>query len=456
VAGPSDPLSPSGPRSLAPLLIRGGRVIDPAGGLDAVADVLVRDGVVAEVGQGEDGRGISPPPGTRVVDAAGLVVTPGLVDLHTHLREPGFEEKETIRSGTMAAAAGGFTTLCCMPNTEPALDTAAALQFVLRTARATGAVRVYPIGAVTRGRKGKVLAEMAELAEAGAVAFSDDGDCVADGAVMRHALEYSLIVRRPIVQHAEDKALSHEGAMNEGPVASRLGLPGWPRQAEEVIVARDLQLAELTGAHLHVAHASTAGTVDLIRQARARGVHVTAEVTPHHLTLTDDLVAGHWWSATAALPPYDARTKVNPPLRTAADGAALLAGLQDGTVDCVATDHAPHATADKQCEYQLAAFGISNLETALASVLSLVHARQLDLAEAVATMTCRPAAVFRLPGGTLAPGAPADVTVFDPDREWNVEPQQLFSKGKNTPLAGHFLRGQVQYTVVGGEVVFER
>jgi dihydroorotase len=431
-------------------------VIDPAGGLDAVADVLVRDGVVAEVGRGEDGRGISPPPGARVVDAAGLVVTPGLVDLHTHLREPGFEEKETIRSGTMAAAAGGFTTLCCMPNTEPALDTAAALQFVLRTARATGAVRVYPIGAVTRGRKGKALAEMAELAEAGAVAFSDDGDCVADGALMRHALEYSLIVRRPIVQHAEDKALSHEGAMNEGPVAARLGLPGWPRQAEEVIVARDLQLAELTGAHLHVAHASTGGTVDLIRQARARGVHVTAEVTPHHLTLTDDLVAGHWWSATAALPPYDARTKVNPPLRTAADGAALLAGLQDGTVDCIATDHAPHATADKQCEYQLAAFGISNLETALASVLSLVHTRQLDLAEAVATMTCRPAAVFRLPGGALAPGAPADVTVFDPDREWNVDPQQLFSKGKNTPLAGHFLRGQVQYTVVGGEVVFER
>jgi dihydroorotase len=431
-------------------------VIDPASGLDAVADVLVRDGVVAEVGQGEDGRGISAPAGARVVDAAGLVVTPGLVDLHTHLREPGFEEKETIRSGTMAAAAGGFTTVCCMPNTEPALDTAAAVQFVLRTARATGAVRVYPIGAVTQGRKGKALAEMAELAEAGAVAFSDDGDCVADGALMRHALEYSLIVRRPVVQHAEDKALSHGGAMNEGPVAARLGLPGWPRQAEEVVVARDLQLAELSGAHLHVAHASTAGSVDLIRQARARGVHVTAEVTPHHLTLTDDLVAGHWWSATAALPPYDARTKVNPPLRTAADGAALLAGLRDGTVDCVATDHAPHATADKQCEYQVAAFGISNLETALASVLSLVHARQLDLAEAVATMTCRPAAVFRLPGGTLAPGAPADVTVFDPDREWNVDPQQLFSKGKNTPLAGHFLRGQVQYTVVGGEVVFER
>ena len=252
-----------------------------------------------------------------MIDAAGLVVSPGFVDLHTHLREPGYEDKETIHSGTLAGAAGGFTTLCCMPNTEPTLDTAAAIQFVLRTARATGAVRVYPIGAITQGRKGKALAELAELSAAGAVAFSDDGDCVADGALMRHALEYSLIVRRPIVQHAEDRSLSHGGAMNEGPVATRLGLPGWPRQAEETVVARDLQLAELTGAHLHVAHASTAGTVDLLRQARARGVHVTAEVTPHHLTLTDDLVAGHWWSATASLPPYDARTKVNPPLRTA-------------------------------------------------------------------------------------------------------------------------------------------
>jgi dihydroorotase len=449
-------LNPAGPRSMAPLLIKGGRVIDPASGLDGTADVLIRDGLIAEVGRGAEGRGISAPDGARVIDAGGLVVTPGFVDLHTHLREPGFEEKETIESGTRAAAAGGFTTLCCMPNTEPALDTAAALQFVLRSARATGVVRVYPIGAVTRGRKGRQLAEMAELSAAGAVAFSDDGDCVTDGAMMRHALEYSLIVRRPIVQHAEDKSLSHGGSMNEGPVAARLGLPGWPRQAEEVIVGRDLQLAELTGAHLHVAHASTAGTVDLIRQARARGIHVTSEVTPHHLTLTDDLVAGHWWSVTASLPPYDARTKVNPPLRTGADAGALLAGLKDGTVDCIATDHAPHATADKQCEYQLAAFGIANLETALGSVLSLVHEGKVELPEAVATMTSRPAAVFRLPGGRLTPGEPADVTVFDPDREWNVDPQQFFSKGKNTPLAGHFLRGQVLYTVVGGDLVFER
>ncbi|MGH2350325.1 MAG: dihydroorotase, partial [Chloroflexota bacterium] len=351
-------------RSNAPILIRGGRVIDPANRLDAVADVLLRDGVVIEVGPG-----ISAPAGSRVIEAAGLVVTPGLVDLHAHLREPGFEEKETIRTGTEAAAAGGFTSVCCMPNTEPALDTAAAIQFVQRTARATGVVRVYPIGAITRRRQGRELAEMAELAEAGAVAFSDDGDCVTDSALMRHALEYSLIVRRPIVQHAEDKSLSQGGMMNEGPVAARLGLQGWPRQAEEVIVARDLHLAELTGAHLHVAHVSTAGTVDLIRQAKQRGVRVTAEATPHHLTLTDDLVAGHWWSATASLPPYDASTKVNPPLRTADDAGALLAGLKDGAIDCVATDHAPHATTDMHCEYALASFGMSYLETALGSLL---------------------------------------------------------------------------------------
>jgi dihydroorotase len=436
--------------SAAPVLIRGGRVIDPAHHLDAVADVLLRDGVVAEVGQG-----LAAPAGARTIDASGLVVAPGFVDLHTHLREPGFEEKETIRTGTEAAAAGGFTTVCAMPNTEPALDTAAAIEFVVRTARVAGIVRVYPIGAITRGRKGRQLVEMAELAEAGAVAFSDDGDCVQDSAVMRRALEYSLLVRRPIVQHAEDRSLSAGGLMNEGPVAARLGLPGWPRQAEEVIVARDVQLAELTGAHLHVAHVSAAGTVDHVRRARQRGVRVTAEVTPHHLTLTDDLVAGHWWSATASLPPYDTRTKVNPPLRTAEDCAALLAALKDGTIDCIATDHAPHAEQDKRCEYALAAFGISNLETALASVLSLVHAGKLDLVQAIATMTSRPAAVFGLPAGTLAAGAPADVVVVDPDREWCVDPQQMRSRGKNTPLAGLVLRGQVVTTIVGGEIVYE-
>ena len=438
----------------APLLIRGGRVIDPANGVDATADVLLRDGVVAEVG-----IGLSAPGGARTIDAAGLVVAPGFVDLHTHLREPGFEERETIRTGTEAAAAGGFTSVCAMPNTEPALDTAAAIEFVLRTARVTGRVRVYPIGAITRGRKGRELTEMAELVEAGAVAFSDDGDAVADAGVMRHALEYSLIVRKPVVQHSEDKALTAGAQMNEGPVAARLGLPGWPRQGEEVIVARDVHLAELTGAHLHVAHISVAGAVEHVRRAKARGVRVTAEVTPHHLTLTDDLVAGHWWSATASLPPYDTSTKVNPPLRTSEDQDALLAALKDGTIDCIATDHAPHAAQDKQCEYAVAASGISNIETALGSVLSLYHAGKIALEEVVATLTSRPAAVFGLPGGTLSVGAPADVVIFDPDREWVVDPQSAsawHSKGKNTPLAGHVLHGRAVTTIAGGEVVFEQ
>ncbi len=432
------------------VLIRGGRVIDPANGVDGVMDVLLRDGMIAEIGQG-----LSAPGGARTIEAAGLVVAPGLVDLHAHLREPGFEYKETIESGTRAAAAGGFTTVCCMPNTEPALDTAAAVEFVRRTARATGHVRVYPIGAITRGRKGKQLAEMAELAEAGAVAFSDDGDCVENSGLMRSALEYSLVVRRPVVQHAEDKALTGGAQMNEGPVAARLGLKGWPRQGEEVIVARDVHLAELTGAHLHVAHLSTAGAVEHVRRAKGRGLRVTAEVTPHHLTLTDDLVGGHWWSATASLPPYDTSTKVNPPLRANEDGAAVLAGLLETTIDCIATDHAPHGSADKHCEYAAAASGISNIETALGSVLSLVHAGKVDLVTAVAAMTQRAATVFGLPAGTLSAGAPADVVVFDPEREWCVDPHQLYSKGKNTPLAGHFLRGQAVFTIVSGEVVHE-
>ena len=425
-------------------------MIDPANGIDAQLDVLLNDGKVAEVGSG-----LKAPAGARTVEAAGLVVAPGLVDLHAHLREPGFEYKETIETGTQAAAAGGFTTVCCMPNTEPALDTAAAIDYVRKTARATGYVRVLPIGAITRGRKGQRLTEMAELTDAGAVAFSDDGDCVQDSAVMRSALEYSLIVRRPIIQHAEDKALTQGAHMNEGPVAARLGLKGWPRQGEEVIVARDALLAELTGAHLHVAHLSTAGSIDYVRRAKQRGARVTAEVTPHHLTLTDELVSGRWWSATASLPAYDGSTKVNPPLRTTEDGAALAAALADGTIDCVATDHAPHAVTEKECEYALAASGISNIETALAQVLQLVHEGKLELVTAMAAMTVRPARVFGLPVGTLTVGAPADVVVLDPEREWCVDPLQMKSKGKNTPLAGHFLRGQAVFTIVGGEVVFE-
>ncbi len=441
---------------LRPVLIRGGRVIDPSQSLDQVGDVLLRDGVVAAVGPNlaADTGAVSGTGEADIIEATGLVVCPGFIDLHCHLREPGYEDKETIATGTAAAAAGGFTTVCCMPNTLPVLDTAPTLEALKRTVAAEGAVRVYPIAAITRAQAGRELVEMVELAETGAVGFSDDGFCVTDSGVMRRALEYSLLVRRPIIQHAEDPALSHHGVMHEGPVSARLGLPGWPRPAEEVIVARDLALAEITGAHVHVAHVSSAGSVDLVRRAKARGIHVTAEVTPHHLTLTDDLVAGHWWSATASLPPFDTRTKVNPPLRPREDVDALIVGLRDGTIDAIATDHAPHSTADKECEYDQAAFGISVLETALGSVMSLVQAEQLSLVRAIEALTSGPARVFGLAGGSLAVGAAADVTVFDPEREWCVDTSRFRSLGRNTPLAGVFLTGQVTHTFVGGETQY--
>ena len=434
--------------ALRPVLIRGGRVIDPAQSLDQVGDVLLRDGLVAAIGPNLNADE------AEVIEATGQIVCPGFIDLHCHLREPGYEAKETIATGTAAAAAGGFTTVCCMPNTLPVLDTAPVLEALARTVAAQGVVRVHPIAAITREQAGRELVEMAELTEAGAVGFSDDGACLTNSGVMRRALEYSLLVRRPIIQHAEDPALSHHGVMHEGPISARLGLPGWPGTAEEVIVARDIALAKVTGAHVHVAHVSSAGSVDLIRRAKAQGVHVTAEVTPHHLTLTDDLVAGHWWSATASLPPYDTRTKVNPPLRPREDVDALIAGLCDGTIDVIATDHAPHTTADKECEYDQAAFGISVFETALGSIMSLVQAEQLPLARAIEALTSGPAQIFGLAGGSLAVGAAADVTIFDPEREWCVDTSRFRSLGRNTPLDGVFLPSQVTHTFVGGKLVY--
>ena len=434
--------------ALRPVLIRGGRVIDPAQSLDQVGDVLLRDGLVAAIGPNLNADE------AEVIEATGQIVCPGFIDLHCHLREPGYEAKETIATGTAAAAAGGFATVCCMPNTLPVLDTAPVLEALARTVAAQGVVRVHPIAAITRKQAGRELVEMAELTEAGAVGFSDDGACLTNSGVMRRALEYSLLVRRPIIQHAEDPALSHHGVMHEGPISARLGLPGWPGTAEEVIVARDIALAKVTGAHVHVAHVSSAGSVDLIRRAKAQSVHVTAEVTPHHLTLTDDLVAGHWWSATASLPPYDTRTKVNPPLRPREDVDALIAGLCDGTIDVIATDHAPHTTADKECEYDQAAFGISVFETALGSIMSLVQAEQLPLARAIEALTSGPAQIFGLAGGSLAVGAAADVTIFDPEREWCVDTSRFRSLGRNTPLDGVFLPSQVTHTFVGGKLVY--
>jgi len=448
----------------ASLAVRGGRVIDPANGLDAVADVLIEDGRVAGVGRdaGKDA--------VDSIDASGLVVCPGFVDIHTHLRQPGFEHKETIASGTLAAARGGFTTVCAMPNTEPAADSAAAIEFVLRTAQAEGAVRVLPIGCVTKGRAGKELAELAELAEAGAVAFSDDGSPVFDPHLMRRALEYASMLGLPVIDHCEDAALAAGGVMHEGWVAARLGLRGAPAAAEEAMVARDIALAELTGSRVHIAHVSTAGSVELIRAAKARGVPVSAEVTPHHLTLTHEAVLTGPGEAPGGLA-YDTNAKVNPPLRTPEDAAACLAGLLDGTIDCVATDHAPHAIEDKLCEFDDAAFGISGLETAFALVHDAVgaHGRApLPLPTLIEKLTVAPGRALRLGSGqalgldrrieglgTLSPGAPGDVALIDPKAEWTVEPERFASKGRNTPLAGRTLRGRVVATLYGGKAVFD-
>ena len=432
------------------MLIRGGWIIDPGQGVDAVGDLLVLEGKVAEVGKAAGG--LAAPEGTPVLEAQGLVVTPGFVDLHCHLREPGFEDKETIATGTRAAALGGFTTLCCMPNTEPAIDTRAMVEFVLERARLEGAVRVLPVAAVSKGREGRQLVEMGELAEAGVVGFSDDGSPVADGKLMRNALTYSQPLGLPVMDHCEDPALAG-GVMHEGKVATRLGLRGVPAAAEESMVVRDILLAELTGGRAHIAHVSTAGAVELIRAAKEKGLPVTAEVTPHHLTLTHDWVAGDGGGY-----PYDTNTKVNPPLRAAADVEALIEALRLGIIDAIATDHAPHTTVDKLCPYDEAAFGISCIETAFGSVMSLVHQGRLDLPTLVHRLTWGPARLIDRNGmglGSLTVGAPGDVTIFDPGLEWQVDVERFSSKGKNSPLHGQRLKGKVMATVFGGALAYD-
>jgi len=432
--------------------IRGGRILDPGCGVDLVGDVLIREGRVAAIGPDVATEA------EHIVDASGLIVCPGLVDIHCHLREPGFEHKETMETGTRAAARGGFTTVCSMANTEPAIDSRAGVEYILRTAAAQGAVRVLPIGCISRGRQGKELAEMGDLAGAGAVGFSDDGSPVADAALMRHALEYSTAFGLPVIEHCEDLSVSHEGVMHEGWVSNRLGLRGIPAAAEEAAIARNIGLAELTGAHLHVAHVSTRESVELIRRAKARGVQVTAEVAPHHLALTDEAVMLAATESPGGLA-YDTNAKVNPPLRPRPDVDACIEGLADGTIDAIATDHAPHAIEDKLCEFDFAAFGISGFETALALCLSLVHEGKLDLSTVIYKLTAGPVRALGLerfvPGlGSLAEGAPGDVLVFDPEAEWVVEPERFVSKGKNTPLAGRTLKGRVVATVCGGRAVF--
>jgi dihydroorotase len=423
------------------LLLKGGRVVDPARKVDAVLDVLLAEGVVEAVGKKVNARG------AQVLDVKGLVVCPGFIDLHTHLREPGREDKETIASGTRAAAAGGFTAVCAMPNTEPVNDHAGVTRLIVGKAKAEGAVRVYPIGAITRGSRGEELAEYGDLREAGCVAVSDDGRPVASARVMRRALEYAKAFGLTVIDHCEEPSLADQAAMNEGPVSTLLGLRGAPAAGEAIMVERDVLLAELTGGKVHIAHASAAASVDAVRRGKTRGVRVTAEATPHHLLLTDQLVKDS---------EYDTATKMNPPLRSEADRQGLLQGLRDGTIDCIATDHAPHTVDDKTVEYDHAAFGIVGLETAVALCLDrLVGEGLLDLPRLVALLSTNPARVLGLPGGTLAPGSPADVTVLDLARKRPVEPARFESKGRNTPFAGWQLKGWPVMTIVDGRVVWK-
>ena len=430
----------------------GGRLVDPSQRIDELADVVVGSGRVVEIVSGtERSRRSAAANGERLVDVGGMVIAPGFVDLHCHLREPGFEEKETIATGTRAAAAGGFTTICAMPNTNPTIDTASDVEWVSAAARRGGVVRVHPIGTITRGEKGQELSEMADMAHAGAVAFSDDGMMVKSARLMRNALAYSRVTGRPIVDHAEDPDLVDGGVMHDGRVASILGLRGAAAEAEEVAVARDIALARATGGRLHIAHVSTAAAVDLVRQGKAKGVSVTAEVTPHHLLLTDEWVSG----GGGGRAPFNTNCRVNPPLRTDADRLALIAGLLDGTIDCIATDHAPHTVVDKDCEFDQAAPGLSMLETAFGLLMRLVDGGQLPLATLIKALTINPAQVFGLDAGTLRVGANADLVVIDPGAEWTVDVRKFQSKGKNSPLHGERFRGLVRTTMVGGEVVHE-
>lgn len=411
-------------------------MIDPAQDLDRTADVLIKDGVVAAIEPGATAAG------AQVIECGGRIVAPGFVDLHVHLREPGHEYKEDIASGGRAAAAGGFTTVCCMANTTPVNDCRAVTDLIVRRAREVSPVRVRPIGAVSKGLKGESLAEIGEMKDAGIVAVSDDGRPVMNADLMRRALEYARTFGLVVVQHAEDLDLAHGGVMNEGTASTRAGLRGQPSCAESVMVARDLELVAWTGARYHVAHLSTAASVRLVRDAKKRGLPVTAEVTPHHLTLTDVACCG-----------YDTSTKCAPPLRTERDVAALKEGLADGTIDCIATDHAPHAAQEKDVEFDQAAFGMLGLETALSLCLKLVDEKVLTLPQLVGKLTVGAARVFELASGTLAKGAAADVVVFDPIAPHTVDRVKQRTKSRNTPFHGWELRGQVLHTIVGGEVV---
>jgi dihydroorotase len=422
------------------LLLKGGLVLDPAQNLEAQRDLLLEDGRIAVLGA----PGLVSEKAHQVVEVTGLLVCPGLIDMHTHLREPGQEYKETIATGGQAALAGGFTAVACMPNTMPVNDSATVTRYILEKATQARGVRVYPVAALSQGSRGEILAEYGELKEAGAAALSDDGKPVGNPQLMRRALEYAHTFDMLVISHSEDLALTGDGVMHEGVVSLAMGLKGIPAAAEEVAVFRDIELARLTGARLHIAHVSTAGSVEIIRRAKSQGGKITAETAPHYFSLTHEAVRG-----------FNTNAKMSPPLRTAADVAAIKIGLADGTLDCIATDHAPHSVLEKEVEFDRAANGIIGLETALGLSLELVREGVLTLAQLIAKLSTNPARVLGVPGGTLQPGAPADITVVDLDRPWTVDVQQFKSKSRNSPFHSRQLTGRAVMTIVGGKIKFK-
>lgn len=428
-------------RAKGSLLIKGGRIVDPATGIDRVADLLVKNGLVERISQ----------PGERldskaqeVISAQGKVVVPGLIDIHTHLREPGREDEETIVSGSLAAVAGGFTAVACMANTYPPIDSQEGVRFVLEKAKQANC-HIYPIAAVTKGLKGEELTEVADLVKSGTVAISDDGNPVTRSQIMRRALEYSKIFDIPVISHCEDRDLSSGGVINESYTSTLLGLGGIPSISEEIMVARDIHLAQFTQGRLHLAHLSTAGSIALVREAKGKGIRVTAEVTPHHLILSDELIRQS----------FDPNLKMNPPLREKKDIEALREGLADGTIDCIVTDHAPHSPEEKDVEFDAAPFGIIGLETSLGLILTeLYHKGVLGLKDIISLMSTNPAQILGLKGGSLKVGDPADITIIDLEKEWKVKPSQFKSKSRNTPFGGWILKGKAIATIVGGEIVY--
>ncbi|NOY85910.1 MAG: dihydroorotase [Deltaproteobacteria bacterium] len=421
-------------------LIRNGRVVDPGAGRDDVTDLLLKDGRVFRVG-----KGLEAPDGFKVMDASGKAVMPGFMDMHCHLREPGFEHKETVASGSAAAVKGGITSLMCMANTDPVNDNASVTSYILEKAREADLARVYPVGCVTHGMRGETLSEMGELAGSGCVAVSDDGRPILDGEIMRRGMEYASAFGLFVIDHAEDLTITGDGVMHEGFVSTMLGLAGIPAAATVTGVARDIAIVKELGGRVHLAHISTRNSVDLVRQAKKEGLAVTAETCPHYFSLTHEAVIG-----------YNTNAKVKPPLGTRDDIEAVIEGLADGTIDVIASDHAPHHRDDKDVEFDLAAFGISGLETSLSLTLGLAEDGRLGLMEAVKKWTSAPAAIAGLPGGSLKKGEPADLIIVDLEKEWTVDPQRFVSKGMNTPFAGMTLKGEVDATFVGGKLVYER